>query len=498
MFKNLVGHHKPDILDCISNLSSDEVFSPPAIVNKVLDLLPAEVWSNPDIKILDPGCKSGVFLREAAKRLMDGLKEVIPDEDERREHIFRSMLYGIAITELTGLISRRSLYTSKDPSSEFSVVKMDNDQGNIHYSRGRHAYRNGKCIHCGAPEGSLDRGDELENYAYQFIHSDNVFGEDMKFDVIIGNPPYQLEDAGESTGASPIYHRFVDQAKKLAPRYISMIIPSRWFAGGKGLDDFRESMLNDKRISHLVDFHNAADCFPGVEIKGGVCYFLWDAKHNGDCEVTPVLNGEQMESAKRNLGEHDIFIRFNQSISILAKVKNRNEAPLSVKMSSQKPFGFRTNFADFKKERFIDAIEIYANKEVGWIHKDKITLNRQWVDKYKVLVSAAYNGGDSYPHQIIGRPIVAGPGSCCTETYIICSTFDTKEEAQNLEQYMKTRFFRFMVWMRKITQHNPKDRFSFVPQLDMSKQWTDEVLYARYGLDEAEVAFIESMIKEIP
>jgi site-specific DNA-methyltransferase (adenine-specific) len=346
MFKNIIGTHKPDILDCISNLSSDEVFTPPSVVNQVLDLLPQKVWENPKLKFLDPACKSGVFLREAAKRLMIGLEAEIEDEDVRRKHIFQNMLYGIPITELTGYIARRSVYYSKVANSKNSVVKLESEQGNIVYKRGIHNYVRGKCMDCGAPEGVLDRGEELENYAYQFIHKNEVFK--MKFDVIIGNPPYQLRDAGDSTGASPIYHLFVNQAKKLDPRYISMIIPSRWFAGGKGLDDFRDQMLKDKRISHLVDFHDAGDCFPGVEIKGGVCYFLWDQKYSGPCEVTPVLGGEKLKSAKRHIDSYDVFVRFNQSVEILQKVRLLRERVISEQISSRKPFSFPTNFKDYK------------------------------------------------------------------------------------------------------------------------------------------------------
>src|SRR5690554_5635959 len=213
MFENITGTRKPDILNCLSNLSSDEVFTPPEVVNDLLDLFPSDVWTNPNHKFLDPACKSGVFLREIAKRLLVGLQDVMPDEVERRQHIFSNMLYGIAITELTGLISRRSVYYSKNASCEYSVVKLGSTDGNIHYSRGKHRYINKKCIVCGAPEGDLDRGEHLENYAYQFLHTKNI-GDifDMKFDVVIGNPPYQLQDAGKSTGASPIYHRFVQKA----------------------------------------------------------------------------------------------------------------------------------------------------------------------------------------------------------------------------------------------------------------------------------------------
>lgn len=495
MFKNIIGTHKPDILDCISNLSSDEVFTPPSVVNQVLDLLPLEVWTNPNLKFLDPACKSGVFLREAAKRLITGLVSVIQDEEARRKHIFQNMLYGIPITELTGYIARRSVYYSKVANSKNSVVKLESEQGNIVYKRGKHNYLRGKCTDCGAPEGVLDRGEQLENYAYQFIHKNEVFK--MKFDVIIGNPPYQLQDAGESTGASPIYHLFVNQAKKLDPRYISMIIPSRWFAGGKGLDDFRDQMLKDKRISHIVDFHDAGDCFPGVEIKGGVCYFLWDQKYSGPCEVTPVLGGEKLKSAKRNIDSYDVFVRFNQSVDILDKVKKKKEKCMSEQISVSRPFGFRTNYKDFSNKSFVGGVKLYANNEIGYVEREKITVNSHLIKKYKVLISAAYGAGEGWPHQILGRPIITDKNSCCTETYLVCGAYDSIEEAENLEAYIKSKFFRFMVSIRKITQHNPKDRFEFAPLLDMKNRWTDEALYKRYELNTDEIEFIEKMIKEL-
>jgi site-specific DNA-methyltransferase (adenine-specific) len=303
--------HVPDILDCIANLSSDEVFTPPDVANQVLDLLPIEIWSNPDIKILDPCTKTGIFLRESARRLMEGLAKVIPDEVMRREHIFKNMLFGISITDLTGLVARRSLYYSKDASSEFSIVNFDDPDGNITYKRAEHDYVQGRCRVCGSPYENLERGDAMENYAYQFIHEEAA--SNMKFDVIIGNPPYQISDGGGGKGssASPIYHLFVNQAFRLKPRYVSMIIPSRWFAGGKGLDSFREQMLESKNFRNLNDYPAAADLFPTVEIKGGVCYFLWDSKYEGPCTVKTHISGEEPTISNRYIGEHgDTFIRY--------------------------------------------------------------------------------------------------------------------------------------------------------------------------------------------
>lgn len=498
MLNLLLQKHKPDILDCIANLSNDEVFTSPTVANKVLDLLPSNVWTDPTLRFLDPFTKSGIFLREAAKRLMVGLESAIPDENLRREHIFKHMLHGIAITELTAQISRRTLYYSKDASSEKSVVKLDTPDGNIHYKNIAHTFKNDFCIHCGAPTSFARDLSSQESHAYLFIHEE--MESTMKFDVIIGNPPYQLKDGGHGASASPIYQKFVQKAIDLNPKYISMIIPSRWFAGGKGLDEFRKQMLNDSRIKTLVDHANANDCFPGVEIEGGVCYFLWDQNHGkldtDKCTVRNIME-KNSHDTERKLNDYDVFIRFNQAVSILEKVRALNEPALDTVVSSRKPFGFATNFDNYQKDAFEGAVQLYARGNVGWISTDNIVVNKEWVSKWKVFTSMAYGGGGKFPNQTMGKPIIAAPNSACTETYLVLGLFNSKQEALNMAAYQQTRFFRFLVSLRKNTQHLSKDRFSFVPKLDMTKSWTDTELYQRYGLTPDEIAYIESMIKEM-
>ena len=500
LFQNV---YNPDVLSCIANLSNDEVFTPPELANKIIDMLPQELFENPDTTFLDPCCKSGVFLREIAKRLIKGLEPQIPDLEKRIEHIFSKQLFGIAITELTSLLSRRSVYCSKYPSSEWSAYQFPEDkpQGNIIYQRIKHTWKDDKCVYCGASKSEYDRGSELETHAYQFIHNldvKKVFN--MKFDVIIGNPPYQLSDGGDTEdrqrgGAIPLYHRFIQQAKKIQPRYLSMIVPSRWFAGGRGLDDFRDEMLHDDRIRTIVDFPLSSECFPGVEIKGGVCYFLWDKNSSGDCEVKTMRNNK-VSVMRRPLLEKgcDTFIRYNESISILRKVQAFNEPTMSNQVSSQKPFGFRT-FVKGRETALPGDVKLYANKSVGYVHRIEITQNISWVDKYKVYITMAYGAGEDFPHQIINKPFLGEPNSCCTETYVVIGPYENEEITKNVISYINTKFFRFMVLLKKNTQHASSKVYSFVPIQDFSKSWTDEELYAKYDLDEKEIAFIESMIR---
>ena len=498
LFQNLVGDHRPDILDCLNNLSNDEVFTPPSVAVQVLDLLPPEVWTDKDLRFLDPACKTGVFLREAAKRLMTGLAETIPDETERRRHVFGKMLYGLAITELTGLIARRSLYYSKDAASPFSVVKMGGVQGNIHHSRGRHVYVKGKCRFCGAPEGALDRGEGLENYAYQFIHKDLKDILDMKFDVIIGNPPYQLQDAGESTGASPIYQLFVEQAKKLEPRYISMIIPARWYAGGKGLDAFRDAMLGDKQIRKIVDFTSSSEIFPGVDIAAGVCYFLWSRGTTGDCEVTNHLAGQTYASS-RPLDEYSTFVRYGFATPILHKVTAKNFSSLAKGVVSSKPFGLRT----YEKPDEEGDLTLFWSGGTGPVSAERVTAGLDMIGKWKTITSRTTFDHGGQPdkngqRRVLSRIEVLPPGTVCTETYQVVGCFESEEQANNLVSYLKTKFVRFLIAMLALDSGITKERFAFVPSLPMTEKWSDSMLYKAYNLSEDDVSFIEKLIKEMP
>ena len=493
-----INNYNPDVLTCLANLSNDEVFTPPSLANKILDVLPTELWQNPNATFLDPVTKSGVFLREIAKRLMLGLATQIPDLQTRINHIFTKQIFGIAITELTSLLARRSVYCSKTANSKFSVCDVfENEQGNIVFERTAHTWQKGNCKFCGASEEVYSREDILENFAYQFIHTENpekLFN--MKFDVIIGNPPYQLKDGGFDQSASPIYQLFVQQAIKLNPRYLTMIIPARWYSGGKGLDDFRSKMLNDERISEIHDYPETSEVFPGLNIRGGVCYFLWNKEHKGYCKITTYKTGKAGTTVNRPLLEKDsdTFIRYNEAIEILRKVKFLNEESFKKFVSTQKPFGLRT-FIKGKPQPFEGCVKLYQNGGIGYYAENEIIQNKEWIKDYKVLVTRSSPGSDVYPHLVIGQPILSEPNSCCTETYMVVGPFGNKKIAENVISYMKTNFFRFLMILIKNSQDVPRKVYGFVPLQDFNEAWTDEKLYAKYGIIAEEIAFIDSLIR---
>ena len=488
----LNSNYNPDVLNCIANLSNDEVFTPPELANKMLDLLPQELFRSPKTTFLDPFTKSGVFLREIVKRLDKGLETIIPDRQQRIDHILHHQVFGIACTELTSLLARRSVYCSKQANGPYSISKFDTPDGNILYKNIRHTWVNGKCKYCGASQAVYDRGSEAEQYAYMFIHTDNPkqFFPNMKFDVIIGNPPYQLNDGGGTgSSATALYHKFVEQAKSLKPKYLSVIIPSRWFSGGKGVDDFRDEMLRDRQIKTLVDYFDSTECFPGVDLSGGVCYFLWERDNKGDCKVTTVKHG-LLNTMERPLLEKncDTFVRFNEAVSIIKKVRGENFVSIENEVSPRKPFG------DIRPQTK-GSIKVYAYPSNGFIDETKVNQNCEWIGKYKVFIAKAYGERGEFPYLVLGKPFVGEPNSCCTETYLVLGAFDKKGQADNLISYVRTKLFRFLVLLKKNTQNAARIVYSFVPLQDFSHPWTDEMLYKKYGLNEEEIAFIESMIR---
>ena len=517
----------PDVLTCIANLSNDEVFTPPEFANRMLDTLAeawaashngANIWADKEVRFLDPCTKSGVFLREITSRLTKGLEHKIPNLEERVDHILTQQVFGIGITNLTSLLARRSVYCSKHANGQHSVAKTFNSNaGNIWFERTEHTWANGKCTFCGASQSALDRGVELETHAYAFIHTDNIkariaelFGGDMQFDVIIGNPPYQLDDGGFGKSAAPIYQLFVEQAKKLEPRYLSLVIPSRWFSGGKGLDEFREAMLTDDRVRSIEDYLSAADVFPGVGLKGGVCYFLWDRDHPGSCSVSTHFKDWPVSTATRPLMESgaDVFIRFNEGLSILKKVVAvetgqtdslalPDEKRFDGLVSSRKPFSLETTFKGRKTKRDDDVL-IYQNGGTGFIARNDIPSGTELIDKWKIYIGRAAPGTgnrDTYPHRILSTPFIGEPGSICSETYLCIGPFASQAEAESALSYLTCRLTRLLVLLHKPSQDTTRKVYTFVPTQAWDRKWTDKDLYTKYGISQVEIEFIEKVVR---
>ncbi|ANG86208.1 Eco57I restriction-modification methylase domain-containing protein [Microbacterium aurantiacum] len=507
--------HNPDVLTCIANLSNDEVFTPPELANQMLDTLEvawaeandgALIWSDPTVTFLDPFTKSGVFLREITMRLTEGLKAHLPVLEERVDHILTKQVYGVGITRLTGLLARRSVYCSKDAMGAHSIASsFDRDWGNIWFERTEHTWAGDKCAYCGAGKSEYARSDDLETHAYAFIHTTDIkarlarmFGADMQFDVIIGNPPYQLSDGGGSgSSAMPIYHHFIEQAKRLEPRLLTMIIPSKWFSGGKGLDAFRETMLGDRRLRALVDYPDSREAFAGVDVAGGVCYFLWNRDDPGACHVETRVGGESI-AAERVLNEFNVFIRDNRVLNLVKKVKGQNDPSLSTIVSARRPFGIDSASTGSES----GDLYLYASGGDTRICREYVPRGVELIDKWKVLLSktSSEHAGQtdkSGRKRVLSRIEIMPPASVATESYLIVGPFSSEIEASNAAAYLRTRFVRFLVSAILLTQNITRGSFAFVPAQDFSRAWTDEDLYAKYALTEDEITLIESQIKPL-
>jgi site-specific DNA-methyltransferase (adenine-specific) len=505
----------PDVLTCIANLSNDEVFTPPEFANRMLDTLSeawsasnngASIWADPTMRFLDPCTKSGVFLREIASRLIVGLGGEFPDLQKRVEHILTKQVFGIGITHLTSLLARRSVYCSKHASGPHSVAKsFGSDDGNIWFQRMEHTWVNGRCNYCGASQKTLERAEGLETHAYAFIHTDDIkarltelFGGEMQFDVVIGNPPYQLDDGGYGTSAAPIYQLFVEKALDLDPRFAVFVTPSRWMAGGKGLDKYRARMLSDRRLRTIVDYPKLYEGFPGVKIRGGISYFLWERDHQGPCEVQTIWDGQPTGPAvARDLGEFDILVRRNEAVPILQKIRSKCEPTLDRRVSSQKPFGLRTFFHGKPDPKGLkDPVKLFGSQKISYVERSDIPTNVAWIDKWKVLMTRVQGTSAAIETKFLSKPIIAGPGTACTESYLVAGLFDTEAEARNYGAYLRTRFVRFLVSLRKSTQDAPKHVYAFIPDLPLDREWTDVRLYKRYELTDDEIVFIEFQVAE--
>lgn len=422
--------HNPDVLTCLANLSNDEVFTPPDLANDVLDMLPAEIWSDPTIKILDPCCKSGVFLREAAKRFIKGLEREYPDLQERVDHIMHEQLFGIAITELTSLLSRRSLYCSKFPNGKFSVVEFDSSEGRIR-------------------------------------------------------------------------HRSIQHS----PCYLSMIIPSRWMVGGRStLNSFREEMRTDQCLAEIHDFENAAECFPGLHIDGGVCFFLWDRRHKGKLKYEYKPASGQATTCLRFLDSGTKYIvRDSRLFSVLEKLDGLER--FSKIVSKTKPFGIRkflfnepsrypnsnlsdTAFPGSVKINGVKGIKGGARRVSGHITRETVTAGKENIDKYKLFFTTSYSTNAVIPPETI----VGLPGEVCTETFLQIGPFNSEDEMLRCKSFMETNIFRFLLYFGKGTMQVNQSVFDYIPLVPFDREWTDSLLIERYEFTDEDVSFIESII----
>lgn len=516
--------HTPDVLSCLANLSNDEVFTPPDVVNKMLDLLPQELFRDPNTTFLDPACKTGVFLREIAKRLLVGLEDKIPDLQQRIDHIFHKQLFGIAITELTSLLSRRSLYCSKYPNGPYSITHFDDAEGNIRYRRINHTWVNGKCKYCGANKEQWDRGKELETYAYELIHTDNperIFN--MNFDVIISNPPYQMTfgiEGGNSANAKSIYNQFMDKAVRLNPRYLVMITPSRWMTKtAQGIPDaWVDAVLASNGFKIIHDYENASECFPGVEIKGGVNYFLFEKDYNGQCEYYfhssdgKIIHRFDYLDSKRA----GIVVRDPKAYSVLGKIEkvegkyytdteNNFSGLVSAKHFFDNSTYLTSNWTGYKSKRDETySIKYYLNvnreRTYRWISASQLPKNSGTKDIWKIFIPAA--GGSGADDIILGKPFVGEPGSVCSQTFLVIG-YDPKKhnfsevQCNNIIKYIQTKFFRYLVSIKKKTQNGPRGVYQFVPLQDFNNEITDEMLYKKYNLSLDEQELIESSIRPL-
>jgi hypothetical protein len=536
--------HNPDVLTCIANLSNDEVFTPPELTNQMLDTLESSwaesnngesIWANKDVTFLDPCTKSGVFLREIVRRLNEGLAVDIPELDERINHILTKQVFGIGITQLTSLLARRSVYCSRNANSVHSIGRtFTSDVGNIWFERTEHVWVDGKCKFCSVSKAEYGRGTDLETYAYKFIHSEKIkglayelFGNKMQFDVVIGNPPYQLSvgnTSGNSSKARSIYHEFISQAIALEPRFISMVIPSRWMTrSAEGIPDtWIDEFIEDKRIRVLHDYLDSKLCFPNVSIEGGVCYFLWNRDFEGKCEYQlhdgreakdVIVNVDYLNS--KGIG---IVVRDVKALTILEKIEKiegdwlKNSSKNFSSIVSPKDFftnkeKLTSSWTGFKVKKDANHdVKYFLNKSMhkiqfGYVKIKDVPKNSEVAKWHKVYIPAARGlSVSSTGDVVLGTPFYGERNSVCSQTYLVIG-FDqsrhklTKIECENMISYISTKFFRYLVSLKKRTQNGPRGVYQFVPLQDFSVPWTDEKLYKKYGLSKDEVAFIESRIR---
>ena len=540
-----------DILSLFEALNSHEVFTPPRVARQMLDLLPSGIWSDPSIKILDPCTKSGVFLREAFYRLFTqldgkGLYETengdiydLDDKQQRINHILENMLFGIATSELTSYVARRTLYGVMRANSDkqLSAIEAFEQSSNFHQWTEREKYnfigRNkfneyfDHNLFCTPEyEGFEQEGNifypndevkklvmeeddyEIEDKYFPFIEENtkhkkilDIRSGKMKFDVIIGNPPYQKETGGFGKQAKPIYNLFIELAIKLNPNYITMITPSRWFSGGMGLSSFRAMMMSDKRLSSITDFPNSKDCFPGVSISGGVNYFLWNKLHNDCCSFTSMRNNSAT-FFKMKLDDYGVIVRYKESKEIIDAIKSNGFSSFSSLVSPINAFDLSSSFRGSESSTGND-VKILHSKGYGFMSRKDFNsknLSNKLIDKYKVVVSRtvaehANEPSKSGTFKVLAKTLILPPETACTHSYLVVASFDNMSEAESCLSFLQTKFVRFLILQTLTGIDLSSSKFEFVPCVKFDKEFLDVDLYKKYNLTEDSINHIEGMVR---
>lgn len=436
-----------------------------------------DTLANLNAKILEINSKTGLyplFVTYNIFRAKIKEKELAIEEQEKLwEQTIKENIFVICKTPMAKSITKRTL------------VGFKNIKINAHYF----------------DDLIMQVEKKSEKFTKQILNPKtwNIEGEtDMKFDAIVGNPPYQLTTGGSKAQAVPLYNLFINIAKKLNPNYISMIMPSRWFSGGMGLDTFREEMLNDKRIRCIIDYSNAKDCFPGVSISGGINYFLWDKNYQGICKYTNIHDNKKTVK-DRILNEFSVFIRFNEGIDIIRKIQQKKEDSIISIVSSLSPFGIDSKVRG-KTNRFESSLSLYSSDGVSYIDDKSVKVGTDLINKYKVMVSKVISEHALEPDKdgkfkVFSTLKVLEPKEVCTFSYFIIGGYENKMKTENLLSYLKTKLLRFLLLLSISSINLSKDKFQFVPMQDFNKPWTDEELYKKYNLTQEEINFIESMLK---